>query len=615
MKKTILAVITALLLATSANAAFTKTNTYQDGTFSDVPASEWYSSEVGGAYELGLMNGVGGGLFNPDGSFTVAEAITLASRARAVYNGETIEQSGEPWYAPYVDYAKKNGIISSDYTAQELDRPAKRYEVTEMFRKAMSDGYFESINEVSSIPDVPEDALYFAGTLLLYKAGIVMGSDSIGTFNPDADITRAEASAIINRVAVPEKRLKKTLEKVSYSDAYLLAQATSMSGDKQGISSGWLLDNRGGVPRMALMDGYGALNDIDDEAAAAYVREFNKITTGKITLETNVQAKGDGSGIEFRNDKGKTVYRAEINDGAWRALDANGNYTKLCELSDSFEYEIYVTLDLDNLCAKTVINGTDCGTYPLCVGESEANVLNFRFSTSDSGKGMVNPIKTLMYVNYAVYDDFRRGANDTIPYGWTGSAKVSSYALKLEKGTAAKSFAAVSGNAVAEFHVLMPKNENVSYTLGHDDKRVVRFETKDGLFLVNGKEIYTAAAPNLWYRLRFELDTKNKICTVKVNGREAAKVDFASSASSISGLMIENNSDTAVYFDNFRVFRSRVPIVARSYAKVGSIYYYGESKVASMKDVAARLLENENASEEEKQFAQDILDKAELTVE
>ena len=34
-----------------------------------------------------------------------------------------------------------------------------------------------------------------------------------------------------------------------------------------------------------------------------------------------------------------------------------------------------------------------------------------------------------------------------------------------------------------------------------------------------------------------------------------------------------------------------------------------------MKDVAARLLENENASEEEKQFAQDILAKAELTVE
>lgn len=131
----------------------------------------------------------------------------------AVYNGETIEQSGEPWYAPYVDYAKKNGIISSDYTAQELDRPAKRFEVTEMIRKALSDGYFEAVNSVSSIPDVPDDASYCAGTLLLYNAGIVMGSDSIGTFNPDADITRAEASATSTAWPCRKRDLKRRLKR------------------------------------------------------------------------------------------------------------------------------------------------------------------------------------------------------------------------------------------------------------------------------------------------------------------------------------------------------------------------------------------------------------------
>ena len=61
--------------------------------------------------------------------------------------------------------------------------------------------------------------------------------------------------------------------------------------------------------------------------------------------------------------------------------------------------------------------------------------------------------------------------------------------------------------------------------------------------------------------------------------------------------------------------RYRVPIVARSYVKIGDTYYYGESKMASMKDVAARLLANENASEAEKKLAQDVLDKAELTME
>ena len=61
--------------------------------------------------------------------------------------------------------------------------------------------------------------------------------------------------------------------------------------------------------------------------------------------------------------------------------------------------------------------------------------------------------------------------------------------------------------------------------------------------------------------------------------------------------------------------RYRVPIVARSYVKIGDTYYYGESKMASMKDAAARLLANENASEAEKKLAQDVLDKAELTME
>lgn len=61
--------------------------------------------------------------------------------------------------------------------------------------------------------------------------------------------------------------------------------------------------------------------------------------------------------------------------------------------------------------------------------------------------------------------------------------------------------------------------------------------------------------------------------------------------------------------------RYRVPIVARSYVKIGDTYFYGESKVASMKDVAERLLANENASEAEKKLAQDIIDKAELTIE
>jgi hypothetical protein len=48
---------------------------------------------------------------------------------------------------------------------------------------------------------------------LLYKAGVVAGSDDKGTFNPGNNIIRAEAAAIISRVILPDTRFSgKTFE-------------------------------------------------------------------------------------------------------------------------------------------------------------------------------------------------------------------------------------------------------------------------------------------------------------------------------------------------------------------------------------------------------------------
>ena len=92
--------------------AFEKTNTYTPGQFTDVPQTEWYASEVASTYELGLMNGVGGGLFAPDGNVTVAEAITMAARASAINAGTAIDMTaGGEWYTPYVNYAIAAGFV------------------------------------------------------------------------------------------------------------------------------------------------------------------------------------------------------------------------------------------------------------------------------------------------------------------------------------------------------------------------------------------------------------------------------------------------------------------------------------------------------------------------
>ena len=137
-KKILFAALLAATLSVGAGAAgFNKTGTYTQGQFTDVPGTEWYAGEVAGAYELGLMNGVGGGLFSPDGNVTVAEAITMASRASAIYAGETIDTtaSGE-WYTPYVNYAAAKGIIKAD-AFDNYDRAATRSEVAVIFKNAL----------------------------------------------------------------------------------------------------------------------------------------------------------------------------------------------------------------------------------------------------------------------------------------------------------------------------------------------------------------------------------------------------------------------------------------------------------------------------------------------
>ena len=84
------AALVAVMSLGTAAAGFEKTKTYTDGQFTDVPVTEWYAAEVKSTYELGLMNGIGGGLFDPEGKVTVAEAITMASRAASINAGETI---------------------------------------------------------------------------------------------------------------------------------------------------------------------------------------------------------------------------------------------------------------------------------------------------------------------------------------------------------------------------------------------------------------------------------------------------------------------------------------------------------------------------------------------
>ncbi len=131
----------------------------------------------------------------------ISEAVKMASVLHNIYYGGSGRFPQEtPWYAPYIRYAVKNGIIEDDeFTG--CNAFASRAEVAYIFSHCVPLAEFPSINYVPDIADISEAAGYGESIYLLYRAGVLTGD-----FNPESTITRSEAAAIIGRIATPGDR-------------------------------------------------------------------------------------------------------------------------------------------------------------------------------------------------------------------------------------------------------------------------------------------------------------------------------------------------------------------------------------------------------------------------
>jgi S1-C subfamily serine protease len=193
---------------------FVPVKTYTAGQFSDVSSSAWYATNVKEAYEYDLIDGKDSSHFDPNGSLTIAEAVKLAACLHSIYyngNADINNDGASVWYAPYVDYAKQNGIIKGDF--DNYNRAATRLEFADIFANAFPKEALEQINTVedNAIPDLPLVSNKADSVYLLYRAGVLVGNDSTGIFTPNSSIARSEAAAITTRMANPSLRRSVTL--------------------------------------------------------------------------------------------------------------------------------------------------------------------------------------------------------------------------------------------------------------------------------------------------------------------------------------------------------------------------------------------------------------------
>lgn len=181
----------------------------QNFPFDDVPKTAWYYLDVRGAFYNHLINGKSETKFAPDDYMTNAEAVKLAACIHQLRNVDAVDfpKGIKPWYKPYVDYAKTNNLISSDY---DWNQNINRAGYMQIFAQILTDGE-ASLNNVpdNSIPDISmshpnADAIY-----KLYRAGIVQGVDASGSCKPDTFIKRSEVAVILTRMMFNDRRLDK----------------------------------------------------------------------------------------------------------------------------------------------------------------------------------------------------------------------------------------------------------------------------------------------------------------------------------------------------------------------------------------------------------------------
>lgn len=169
-------------------------------------ASHWGAAAIGFVSARELFNGVGGGIFAPDGTMDRAMLVTVLSRLACASGAESVDFTDVAegkWYASAVAWAAASGVTTGygDGTFRP-ENPVSRVEAVTMLQRfaALSGVDTSSVADgISAFPDGEKaptwsvDALNWA-----LEQGLLTGRDD-GTLDPTGTATRAELAAILTR--------------------------------------------------------------------------------------------------------------------------------------------------------------------------------------------------------------------------------------------------------------------------------------------------------------------------------------------------------------------------------------------------------------------------------
>ncbi|MBR2048070.1 MAG: S-layer homology domain-containing protein [Oscillospiraceae bacterium] len=175
----------------------------------DLDPGAWYFEDMDYLASIGLLNGVGGGMFAPGGSLTRGMLVALLLRCSGESLGQWTQESGfadvDPgaWYAEAVEWAWRSGIVSgrSD-TVFDPNGPITRQElccVIHRFLAWMENPLPEGTGMAAQYSDADTIAPWAMESVeAMTAAGLIRGiGDSMA---PNGQANRAQVATILVRM-------------------------------------------------------------------------------------------------------------------------------------------------------------------------------------------------------------------------------------------------------------------------------------------------------------------------------------------------------------------------------------------------------------------------------
>lgn len=177
--------------------------------FKDSNDIDWAEKSIEKLGALGIINGIGNGLFKPNNNVTHAEAIAMVlkltgqkEQAEAIKTQpEYFRGISDAWSWGYLQLALNEGIIVPFEDGKfDPKTPAKRHEIAKYIVRALDkqEEALANMNVRLSFKDssaIPRNSVGYV--YVISKLGIMQGSNN--EFQPNKSVTRAEMAVLLDR--------------------------------------------------------------------------------------------------------------------------------------------------------------------------------------------------------------------------------------------------------------------------------------------------------------------------------------------------------------------------------------------------------------------------------